>query len=162
MVIAMMSWLLAIPLLGAATGLRSLTPMAVLCWFAYLGYLPVGGTWAGWTTRLWVALVFTLLAAGELAADKTDWIPDRIAPGPLLVRLVLGGVAGSICAMTLNGAGIEGVVLGVVGAARGAFCGVMIRRDLAQKFECGDWPVAFAEDLFAIILAAFSLHVITS
>ena len=50
MVIAMMSWLLAIPLLGAATGLRSLTPMAVLCWFAYLGYLPVGGTWAGWTT----------------------------------------------------------------------------------------------------------------
>jgi uncharacterized membrane protein len=54
------------------------------------------------------------------------------------------------------------VVLGVVGAALGAFCGFMIRRDLAQKFECGDWPVAFAEDLFAIILAAFSLHVITS
>src|ERR1035438_821843 len=89
MVLAMMSWLLAIPLLGAATGLRSLTPMAVLCWFAYLGYLPVGGTWAGWTTRLWVVLVFTLLAAGENAADKSSWIPDRIAPAPLLARLVL-------------------------------------------------------------------------
>jgi uncharacterized membrane protein len=162
MVIAMMSWLLAIPLLGIATGLRSLTPMAVLCWFAYLGYLPVGGTWAGWTTRLWVAVVFTVLAAGENAADKSSWIPDRIAPAPLLARLVLGGVAGSICASALNGSGIEGVLLGVVGAALGAFVGFMMRRDLAQKLEVGDWPVAFAEDLFAIILAVFSLHVITS
>jgi uncharacterized membrane protein len=50
----------------------------------------------------------------------------------------------------------------VVGAALGAFVGFMMRRDLAQKLEVGDWPVAFAEDLFAIILAVFSLHVITS
>jgi uncharacterized membrane protein len=54
------------------------------------------------------------------------------------------------------------VVLGVVGAALGAFVGFMMRRDLVQKLEVGDWPVAFGEDLFAIILAAFSLHVITS
>src|SRR6185312_11380030 len=52
MAIAMMSWLLAIPLLGFTTGLRSLTPMAVLCWYAYLEYLPVSGTWAEWTGRL--------------------------------------------------------------------------------------------------------------
>jgi uncharacterized membrane protein len=162
MVIAMMSWLLAIPLLGAATGLRSLTPMAVLCWFAYLGYLPVDGTWAGWTARLWVAIVFTLLAAGECAADKTSWIPDRTSPGPLLTRLVLGGLAGSIAATAMNGPGIEGVLLGVVGAALGTFVGFMMRRDLVQKLEVGDWPVAFGEDLFAIILAAFSMHVITS
>ena len=78
------------------------------------------------------------------------------------MRLVLGGMAGSICAAALNGSGIEGVVLGVVGAALGAFVGFMMRRDLVQKLEVGDWPVAFGEDLFAIILAAFSLHVITS
>lgn len=162
MVIAMLSWLLAIPLLGFATGLRSLTPMAALCWFAYLGYLPVDGTWAAWTARLWVAIVFTVLAAGENAADKSSWIPNRISPAPLLARLVLGGVAGSIAATAMNGPGIEGVLLGVVGAALGAFCGFMIRRDLAQKFSCGEWPVAFAEDLFALILAVFSLHVVTS
>ena len=162
MVIAMMSWLLAIPLLGAATGLRSLTPMAVLCWFAYLGYLPVDGTWAAWTASLWVTIVLTVLAAAENAADKSSWIPDRIAPAPLLARLVLGGMAGSICAAALNGSSIEGVLLGVVGAALGAFGGFMIRRDLAQKLESGDWPVAFGEDLFAVILAVFSLHVVTS
>ena len=70
-------------------------------------------------------------------------------------RLVLGGMAGSIAATAMDGSGIEGVLLGVVGAALGTFCGFMIRRDLVQKLESGDWPVAFGEDLFAIILAAF-------
>jgi uncharacterized membrane protein len=162
MAIAMMSWLLAIPLLGAATGLRSMTPMAVLCWFSCMGYLPVDGTWAQWTEHRWVAIVFTVLALGELAADKTPWIPDRTSPAPLLARLVLGGMAGCIAATAMNGSGIEGVVLGVVGAALGTFCGFMIRRDLDQKLGVGDWPVAFGEDLFAIMLALFSMRIITS
>ena len=162
MAMQIMSWLLAIPLLGASTGLRSLTPMAVLCWFAYFGYLPVDGTWAGWTQRLWVAIVFTVLAAAELAADKMSWIPDRTAPPSLLWRLALGGLAGSICATSLEGSGFEGVLLALIGTLLGTFGGFMVRRDLAQKLESGDWPVAFGEDLFAIILAVFSLHVVTS
>jgi len=162
MAMAMMSWLLAIPLLGAATGLRSLTPMAALCWFSYLGYLPLDGTWAQWTQHRWLAIVFTVLAVAENAADKSSWIPDRTSPASLLARLVLGGLAGAICATALEGPGVEGVLLGVVGAALGTFCGFMIRRDLVQKLEVGDWPVAFGEDLFAIILAVFSMHVVTS
>ena len=43
---AIMGLLLAVPLMGALTGLRTMTPMAVLCWFAYFGYLPVQNTWA--------------------------------------------------------------------------------------------------------------------
>src|ERR1039458_6047953 len=46
MAVAMMSLLIAIPLLGLTTGLRSMTPMALICWYAVLGYLPVDGTWA--------------------------------------------------------------------------------------------------------------------
>ena len=41
MALAMMTWLIAIPLLGVVTGMRTLTAMAVLCWFAYGGALPV-------------------------------------------------------------------------------------------------------------------------
>jgi len=52
MLIAILSWLLAIPLLGVTTGLRAMTPMAVLCWFAYLGYLP----WRAPGRRGWPAL----------------------------------------------------------------------------------------------------------
>jgi len=45
MTIAVMAWLIAIPVLGIATGMRTMTPIAILCWFAYLGDLSVDGTW---------------------------------------------------------------------------------------------------------------------
>jgi uncharacterized membrane protein len=159
--IAMMSWLLAIPLLGLATGMRTFTPMAALCWFAYFGFLPVDGTWAAWTARLWVAVVFTALALGEYVGDKLPRTPNRTAPGPLIARIVAGGLAGAICATAINGPELEGVLLGGVGAVLGAFAGFMVRRGLVEKIGCADWPIALTEDLSAIIIAVFALHVVT-
>jgi uncharacterized membrane protein len=161
MAVAMMTWMLAIPLLGLTTGLRSMTPMAVVCWFAYLGWLPVGGTWAEWTGWLWVAIVWTLLALAELVADKMPWMGDRTSRGPLLWRLLMGGLAGAIAATSLVGSAIEGVLLAVIGALLGAFGGFMIRRDLVEKAGVKDWHVAVVEDVFAIAAAGFALHVIT-
>jgi uncharacterized membrane protein len=158
----MLSWLIAIPLLGLATGLRSMTPMAVLCWFAYSGYLPVDSSWAWWTTRLWVAILFTVLAVCELVGDKLPGIPNRTSPGPLIWRLILGGAAGSIAASAMNGSGLEGALLGVLGAVLGAYGGFMVRRDLVEKIGCADWPVALVEDLITILGAIFALHVVTS
>ena len=159
--VAMMSWLIAIPLLGVTTGLRSMTPMAIICWYAYLGYLPVDGTWASWTAHLWVAVVLTVFAVGELIADKMPRTPDRTSAGPLLWRLILAGMAGSIAAGAINGSGFEGVLLAVLGALLGAFGGFMVRRDLVEKMGCEDWHVAVAEDLVAILFAGFALHVVT-
>jgi uncharacterized membrane protein len=158
---AMMSWLLALPLLGLATGLRTMTPIAALCWFAYLGYLPVDGTWAAWTARLVTAIVFTVLALGEYIGDKLPKTPNRTSVVPLLARLVFGGLVGSIAATSMNGAGLEGVLLGVLGALVGAFGGYMLRRDLVEKLDCADWKYAVCEDLTAIAAAIFALHVIT-
>ena len=159
--VAMMSWLIAIPLLGVTTGLRSMTPMAIICWYAYLGYLPVDGTWASWTAHLWVAVVLTVFAVGELIADKMPRTPDRTSAGPLLWRLILAGMAGSIAAGAINGSGFEGVLLAVLGALLGAFGGFMVRRDLVEKMGCEDWHVAVAEDLVAILFAGLALHVVT-
>lgn len=161
MAVQIMSWLLAIPLLGLTTGLRTLTPMAVLCWYAYLTYLPVDGTWAQWTQKLWVAILFTVLAVGEYVGDKLPKTPNRIAPGPLLARLVFGGLVGSIAATAMNGPGIEGVLLGVVGAGLGAFGGFMCRRELVEMTAFPDWQIALMEDVFALLCAMFALHVIT-
>jgi uncharacterized membrane protein len=161
MAVAMLAWMLAIPLLGVTTGLRSMTPMAVVCWFAHLGYLPVDGTWAAWTGWLWVAIVWTVLALAELVADKMPWIPDRIGKGPLLWRLLLGGLAGAIAATAMVGPGIEGVVLALIGTLLGAFGGYMVRRDVVEKMGVKDWQFALAEDAFAILGAGFALHVIT-
>jgi uncharacterized membrane protein len=161
MAMEMMTWLIAIPLLGLVTGLRSMTPMAVLCWFAYLGHLPVEGTWASWTAKLATAIVFTVLAVGEFIADKLPKTPDRSSPGPLAVRLIFGGLIGAIVAAGLNGAGIEGVILGVLGALIGTFAGFLIRREIVMRLQCQDWPVALVEDVSAITCAVLAMGIVT-
>ena len=161
MAIAMMSWMLAIPVLGMMTGLRAMTPIAVVCWFAYLGDLPVDGTWAQWMQKLWVAILFSVLAAAECVGDKLPKTPNRISPLPLLARLVFGGLVGSVAATALNEPGIEGVLLGVMGAGLGAFAGFMLRRELVEKIGCADWPVAVGEDLLTLVWALLAMHVIT-
>ena len=156
------SWMLAIPLLGLTTGLRAMTPIAVLCWFAYLGKLPVQGTWASWTAHLVTVIVFTACALGEIVNDKLARTGNRTAPAPLVTRIVLGGLVGSIAATAMRGPGLEGVLLGSVGAALGTFAGFMIRRDLVQRLGCADWLIAVAEDFFAVFCAVFAMHVVTS
>ena len=161
MAVEMMSLLLAIPLLGITTGLRSLTPMALICWYAYFGYLPVdkpgrrGRRISGWRS------CSTVLAVGELIGDKLPKTPDRTAPAPLLFRLIMAGMAGSIAAGALNEPGLEGVLLCVLGALLGAFGGYMLRRDLVEKMDCKDWHVALAEDLLTVLCAGFALHIVT-
>src|SRR5215472_17335753 len=104
-----LSWLLAIPMLGFVTGLRSMTPMAVLCWFAYTRQFDeVQGTWAQWTSKLSVAILFTVFAVAELVADKLPKTPNRSSLGPLVARLFLGGLVGAIAAIGVEGSSLEG------------------------------------------------------
>ena len=159
MALEIMTWLVAIPMLGVATGMRSMTPLAALCWFAYASQL--SADWAPWISHLSVAIVFTVCAAGELIADKTPWIPNRISPAPLIWRIILGGLVGAITATSEQGPGLEGVLLGIVGVLFGAFGGYMLRRHLVQKFNCTDWHIALSEDLFAIAVSVWALRVIS-
>jgi uncharacterized membrane protein len=161
MAMEMMTWLIAIPLLGVVTGMRSMTSMAVLCWFAHLGQLPVEGTWASWTAKLTTVIVFTALAIGEFIADKLPKTPNRTSPGPLVVRLVFGGLVGASVAAGLNGPGVEGVILGVLGALIGAFAGFQIRHEIVVRLASKDWPVALVEDVSAVVCAVLAMGVVT-
>ena len=155
-----MAWLVAIPLLGFATGLRSMTPMAVLCWFAYNDQL--AADWVPWISRLTVAIVLTVLAVGELIGDKLPSIPARVSPAPMLWRLVLAGFAGAIVATSMHGPGLEGVVLAVIGALIGAFGGYMLRRDLPRRLDMPDWQFALIEDGVAIVCAVYAIRIISA
>src|ERR1700744_4696681 len=161
MAMAIMTWLIAIPLLGLVTGLRSMTAMAVLCWFAYKGDLSLDGTWASWAAKLVTAIIFTVLAVAELVADKLPKTPNRTAPGPLLIRVVVGGLIGAIVAAGLNGSEFEGVILGVGGALIGAFGGYLVRREIVLRLGCKDLPVALGEDASAIICALVAMGIVT-
>ena len=161
MAMAMMSWMLAIPVLGFATGLRTMTPMAVLCWFAYLHHLPVHASWASWTTRLVTAVIFTVLAAGELIGDKLPSTPSRITAFPLLARVCFGGLVGAIAATGLHGSAVEGVLLGSLAALAGSFLGYHLRAGLTRNLNWPDLPVAMAEDLLAIAASVLAMGIVT-
>jgi len=152
-----MPWFLAIPILGGANGNRTMTPIAVLCWFAYSGHLPVAGTWAFWTANLIAAIVFTLCALGEYIGDKLPQTPNRTAPGPLGARIVFGGLVGAIVVTTLHAPLAAGILLGSISALAGTFLGFHLRRFLTVGRGLPDFPIALAEDVVTIGLSVSAL-----
>jgi len=138
-------------LVGVVTGMRSMTALAVLCWFAWLKLLPESG-WTAWSATLVAAIVFSLCALGEYAGDLSPHAPSRTSVFPLTVRLVLGALAGVLCAHALVQPVAGGVVFGVVGVLIGAFGGVRVRVWLVGKVG-RDWPVGVAESAVALGLA---------
>ena len=163
--IAVVSWLFAIPILGMMTGLRTMTPIAVVCWFAFLGpdggYLSVGDTWAFWAGKLAAVIIFTLLAIGEYVGDKLPKTPNRTAPGPLLARVFFGGLVGAIAATGVEGPAVEGILLGAIGALVGAFLGYQARKRLVEWTGRPDWNLAIIEDGSAIALSILAMVVVT-
>ena len=161
MTLQVLIWLVAIPLLGFITGMRTMTPLAVISWFAWLGHLPVADDWCSWVAKLPVAIAFTVLAAAEYAADKLGYSPRPTRPAILSIRIFLGGLVGAIVAAGLDASGVEGTILGVLGAIVGAFCAYELRHQLTSRFGCKTWHVTVSEDVFAVAFAILCLGIIT-
>lgn len=161
MSMAILAWLIAIPVFGAMTGLRSMTPMAVLCFFAWRGHLDVSGTWAFWTAKPVTALVFAILAFGEYIGDKLPKTPNRTAPFPLVARIAFGALVGAIAATGLQGSAIEGGFLAAISALAGTFISFHLRQMLTKEKSLPDLPIAIAEDILAIGLSFLAAGIVT-
>lgn len=161
MAMAILTWLVAIPVLGAMTGLRSMTPIALVCLFAYRGTLGLDGTWAFWAAKPVSVIVFAVLAVGELIGDKLPMTPNRTAIFPVVGRVCFGGLVGTIAATGVNGSMIEGGFLGAVSALVWTFLGFHIRHHLVTRLGWKDLWVALGEDAIAIGLSVLALGVIT-
>ena len=161
MAMAMMSWMIGIPFLGFATGLRTMTPMAVLCWFAYFHHLPIRGGWAFWAAHLVTAIVFSVLAVGEWIGDTLPNTPNRISAFPLIARICFGGLVGSIAATGLRGSFVEGLLLGAIGALAGSFIGYQLRVGLRRHYGWPDLPLALGEDVLAVALSVLAMGIVT-
>ena len=143
--------ILSFVLLGMTVGLRSMTAMAVLCWFAWAQLLPQHG-WSFWVGSLVSAIVFTVFALGEYVVDTLPKTPSRTAPGPLIVRIVFGGLVGALAAHAVIEPAAGGAIFGVIGALIGAFGGVRVRMYWAKSWG-KDLPVALLESAVALGLA---------
>jgi uncharacterized membrane protein len=137
-------------LLGVACGLRSLTPPAVVCWAAHLGWLNLAGSPLAFLANPIAAGIFTVLAIGELIADKTSKIGPRNAPGPFGARIVMGILCALALAIATHASLALALIAGVVGAIAGTLAGFRIRRALTAPGKLPDLPVALVEDLIAI------------
>ena len=157
----MFSWLIAIPVLGFLTGARSMTPIAILCFFAWRGHLNVVDTWANWARHPVSVIVFAALALGEFVGDKLPMTPNRTALFPLLARIAFGGLVGAMAATGLNGSAPEGIFLGAVSALVGTFVTYQIRNLLVCKQGFKDFNVAIVEDLVVVGVAVLMVGIVT-
>jgi len=131
--------------------LRSLTAPAVVAWAAHFNWLNLHGSQLAFMGSTASLVIFSILAIGELIADKLPTIRRRTAPAPLMARLITGGLCGAcLCAAAAKSL-VVGTLLGGVGAVVGAFLGYGIRRRLDWYIK--NLLVALCEDAVAIGLA---------
>ena len=132
-----------------------MTAIAVVCWAAWLTWLPESG-WAAWTTYLVSAIIFSLLAVGEYIGDTLPKTPSRKSPVGLVTRLVFGGLVGVLGAHAISEPLAGGVLAGVIGTLIGTYGGYAARHWGAGRVG-KDLPVALLESAFALALAGVSV-----
>jgi len=141
--------------IGIVAGLRSLTAPAVVAWSAHLGWLNLHGSPLAFMGSTTAVAIFSLLAIGELIADKLPMMQKRTAPAPLMARVVTGGLSGACLCAAVGKSLLAGTLLGGIGGVVGAFVGYSVRRRLVSNFRIKDLMVAVCEDAIAIGLALF-------
>jgi uncharacterized membrane protein len=141
--------------IGFATGLRSLTPPAVVAWAAHLGWLNLSNSPLAFMGSTIAVAIFSLLAVVELIVDLLPSTPKRTAPVPLIARIIMGGLCGASLCAAGNQSLILGAILGAVGGLIGAFAGYEIRKRLVSVLNIKDVFIALLGDLVTIGLACF-------
>ena len=141
--------------IGIVAGLRSLLAPAIVAWAAHFDLLNLHGSALSFMGSRAAVAIFSLLAIGELIADKLPNTPKRTALGPLLARILLGGLSGASLFVAAGKSLLAGALLGGIGGVIGAFAGYEIRRRIVNNLHVKDLFVAICEDLIAIALAWF-------
>jgi uncharacterized membrane protein len=139
--------------IGFVAGLRTFTAPAAVSWAGCYGWLNLQGTPLQFMASWAAVAVFSLLALAEYVADKMPRTPNRTRPGPLLGRMLFGGLSGAAFTLSVQHAPAAGALLGGLGAIVGAFTGYQVRRRLVSGLGVKDFFVALPEDLVAIALA---------
>src|SRR4029077_17430938 len=132
--------------IGIVAGLRSLTAPAVVAWGAHLGWLNLHGSPLAFMGSTTAVAVFSLVAIGELVADKLPNTPKRTAIVGLLARIAMGGLCGACLCAAAGKSLFAGGLLGGTGGVIGAFSGYEIRRSLVNSLNIKDLFVAVCED----------------
>ena len=139
----------AIFAIGVLSGLRALSPIAIVCWLAMLHRLSLTG-WVSFAGSKAAVGLFSLGAVGELVADKLPKTPSRLKQPGFSIRIVTGALCGLILATASSFSIAGGALLGAIGAVAGSYLGYFVRSRLTGNFGLPDLPVALVEDVICI------------
>ena len=139
-------------LIGVVAGLRTMTAPAAVSWGAHLGVLHLGRTPFAFLGSALTPWIFSLLALGELVADKLPQTPSRKMPIGFIARVGSGAFCGAAVAAS-GGAWLGGLVAGAMGAVAGTLGGYEARARLVKATGGRDLPIAVLEDAIAIVAA---------
>jgi uncharacterized membrane protein len=135
-------------LIGVIAGLRSMTAPAAISWAARMGWLHLENTRLAFFGFAATPYIFTVLAFGELIADKLPKTPSRKSPPGFITRILTGALSGA--ALGAGGSWVIGLVAGVAGAILGTLGGYEFRARLVKATGGKDLPIALLEDVIAI------------
>ena len=133
-------------LIGVVAGLRSFTAPAAVSWAARLGWVHVENTWLAFLGFQFTPYIITVLAVGELIADKLPKTPSRKAAGPFGFRIV----SGALCGAALGAGSLGSAIAGALGAVAGTLGGYEFRMRLVKATGGRDLPIALLEDVIAV------------
>lgn len=136
--------------IGIVTGMRSLTTPAVTAWAAHRGWLNLAGSHLAFMGSTTAVAILTVLAIGEMIADKVPSAPNRTAPLGIGARFVCGALSGSCVGVSAGQSLAYGAVIGAVGGVAGAFAGYRWRTGLVKALRVPDFVIALVEDAIAI------------
>jgi uncharacterized membrane protein len=137
-------------LLGGLTGLRTFTPITVLLWMLKLHHVFILGSRLYFLHNLAPIIIVTILAAGELIADKLPKTPSRLKLPGMTGRILFGAFCGWIAGQTWGASWEVTAGAGILGAVPGAIAGYEIRKGWVRSLHWHDLPVALIEDLVCI------------
>jgi len=145
--------------MGAVSGLRTMTGPAVIATAARARHLKVDGTVLSWFASPKAASLISALAVGEMIADKLPFMPDRTKPASLAGRAVTGAFCGyTVFSPRGRRDAAIGAVVGASAALAASWAGLEYRRRAPMPALVS----ALIEDVLAAAAGAFVIRKVCS
>jgi uncharacterized membrane protein len=103
-----------------------------------------------------VAKVLSVLALGELVADKLPGVPNRNAPLPLLGRAVSGALVGAAAGAVDRGGRAAHGAIGAIAAVLATEATYRARRQVGERTGLPNAVLGVMEDVAVLVLAGWA------
>jgi uncharacterized membrane protein len=136
--------------IGVIAGLRALTAPTAVAWAGHLHWLNLAGTHLAFMGSIVTVVIFTLAAIGEIVNDKLPKTPPRTALPSVIIRMVMGALAGATLSVGFGGSLGLGALCGAIGALAGTYLGYFVRMSVVKALHSPDFVIALLEDAIAV------------